>query len=302
MISASLLSPPHWAAGLLSAMRPRQWTKNLIVFAPLLFAFEFSAASVMLGVYVFTLFCLMSSGFYLYNDVIDVEADRLHPRKRFRAVAAGTVSASLALTVAFSLICTSVAAAMLVSPVAGQLMLFYALLQFLYNWKLKQIVLLDVMGIAAGFVLRASGGAAMIHIPPSPWFLMAVALLALFLAIEKRKAELGHSTSTRAVLREYSPALLARMEQMVSTGVILTYALWSSGPQVNGAQTPWMMLTLPFVLYGLFRYQYLGERHAGVMERPEEILLSDLPILVAVAGWATMVFAVLWLRTQRLLP
>ncbi len=283
-------------------MLPRQWTKNAIVFAPLLFAFDLSARSLLVATALFVLFCLASSGFYLYNDVLDIEADRRHPVKRRRAIAAGFLSEPLALLLAFFLICTSTAVTLLISPLAGELMLFYTFLQFFYNWKLKTTVLLDVMGIAAGFVLRAACGAAIVNVVPSPWFLLAVAFLALFLGIEKRKAELVHGSSSRPVLQEYSKGLLARMEQLVTTGVILTYALWSSGPQVNGAQTPWMMLTLPFVLYGLFRYQYLSERHTGDLERPEDVLLHDVPVLVAVAGWAVMVFAVMWLKTNRMLP
>ena len=283
-------------------MRPRQWTKNAIVFAPLLFAFDLSTRSLLLATALFALFCLASSGFYLYNDALDVESDRKHPVKRLRAIASGILSEPLALMLAFSLICTSTTVTLLISPLAGELMLFYAFLQFFYNWKLKKTVLLDVMGIAAGFVLRAACGAAIVNVVPSPWFLLAVAFLALFLGIEKRKAELVHGISSRPVLQEYSKRLLERMEQLVTTGVILTYALWSSGPQVNGAQTPWMMLTLPFVLYGLFRYQYLSERHAGDLERPEDVLLHDVPVLVAVAGWAVMVFAVMWLKTNRMLP
>ena len=293
---------PDVFPALFLAMRPRQWTKNAIVFAPMLFAFDLTALNCVRAVVLFVLFCLASSGFYLYNDVLDVRHDRSHPIKRTRAVAAGLVPESMALAFAFTLIATAVASTWLVSTLAGELMLFYAFLQFFYNWKLKQTVLLDVMAIAAGFVLRAAAGAAIVNVTASPWFLLAVALLALFLAIGKRKAELSHGVlSSRPVLREYSMGLLARMEQLATTGVILTYALWSSGPQVNGAQTPWMMLTLPFVLYGLFRYQYLSERHDSGIERPEEVLLHDTPILVAVAGWAVMVFAVLWLRENHML-
>ena len=193
-------------------MRPRQWTKNAIVFAPMLFAFDLSPRSLLFATALFVLFCLASSGFYLYNDVLDIEDDRRHPVKRRRAIASGLLSEPLALLLEFSLICTSTTATLLLSPLAGELMLFYAFLQFFYNWKLKKTVLLDVMGIAGGFVLRAACGAAIVNVAPSPWFLLAVAFLALFLGIEKRKAELVHGTSSRPVLLEYSKGLLTRME------------------------------------------------------------------------------------------
>jgi 4-hydroxybenzoate polyprenyltransferase len=168
------------------------------------------------------------------------------------------------------------------------------------------------MAIAMGFVLRACAGGAATGIALSVWFLLCTAMLALFLAVEKRKAELRWSIvqagNTRAVLKRYSLPLLARMENMVTTGALMSYALWSSGPQVNGASTPWMMLTFPFVLYGIFRYQLLSDskgnptelEQGGGTERPEEILLTDLPMLVTVLSWVLTIFVILWLKHQGL--
>lgn len=191
----------------------------------------------------------------------------------------------------------------------------YALLQIAYNLRLKRTVILDVIAIALGFVLRAYGGAAATSVMLSPWFLLCTAMLALFLGIEKRKAELRlvelqGSVIRRPVLLRYSQSLLSRMENTVTAGTITTYALWSSGPQVNGASTAWMLITLPWVLYGMFRYQLLsdpyeiarradlGQERGGKTERPEEILLTDRPMLLTVIGWLMTILMVLFLDHQ----
>jgi 4-hydroxybenzoate polyprenyltransferase len=200
------------------------------------------------------------------------------------------------------------------SPALGATLIGYALLQIAYNLKLKRQPIVDIIAIATGFVLRAYAGFAATGIVLSLWFLLCTAMLALFLAVEKRKAELRlvalRGGQTRTVLKRYSLPLLIRMESVVTTGAVMSYAIWSSGPQVNGASTPWMMLTLPFVLYGIFRYQLLSdpkerdhETDAGLKpregtERPEEILLTDLPILLTVVGWVLTIFALLWLKHQ----
>ena len=192
----------------------------------------------------------------------------------------------------------------------------YALLQVAYNLKLKHTVILDVVAIAMGFVLRAYAGAAASGVELSSWFLLCTAMLALFLGVEKRKAELRLSQvkegKQRKVLYRYSLPLLTRMESTVTTGTIMCYALWSSGPLVGGSSTSWMMLTLPFVLYGIFRYQLLsdpeeiarranGTEHGGRTERPEEVLLSDRPMLLVVLGWAITAGMILFLYERGLL-
>jgi 4-hydroxybenzoate polyprenyltransferase len=201
----------------------------------------------------------------------------------------------------------------LADPGLGTAILLYSLLQVAYNLKLKRTVLLDVIAIATGFVLRAYGGAAATHVNLSPWFLLCTAMLALFLGIEKRKAELRLSKqrgkTTRAVLFRYSLPLLLRMESAVVTSTLITYALWSSGPQVHGASTSWMMLTLPLVIYGVFRYQFLSDpkeiaartgrkEKGGQTERPEEVLLGDRPILMTVLMWLIATFLILFLKQQ----
>ncbi len=298
---------PYW-----TALRPRQWTKNLIVLAAPLFGFSLNLQTLFNGLLAFFLFCCISSSFYLINDIIDVEADRKHPVKCNRPIAAGLISIPVATGMAVVLLVSSLLVGWYTNTSLGIAIMAYVLLQVFYNLRLKRTVILDVVSIAGGFVLRAYGGAVATHVTLSSWFLLCTAFLALFLGIEKRKAELRllaiKGDTSRAVLWRYSLPLLGRMESTVTTSVVLTYAVWSSGPQVNGATTPWMILTLPFVLYGVFRYQFLsdpqeisrrkdvGQEKGGRTERPEEILLTDRPILLTVLTWITTVLFILLLK------
>lgn len=298
-----------------NALRPRQWTKNLIVFAAPLFAFEITIQSLLGSVLAFLLFCLASSSFYILNDIVDVEADRRHPVKCKRPIASGLVSIPMAVGMAGVLLLTALIVGWLYVPGLGFAILSYAFLQVAYNLRLKHTVILDVVAIATGFVLRALGGAAATHIALSPWFLLCTAMLALFLGIEKRKAELRLSqikgSKSRVVLHRYSLSLLNRMESVVTNGTVLTYALWSSGPVVRGASTSWMLLTLPFVLYGIFRYQLLSDpkeiarknsvEAGGQTERPEEVLLSDRPLLLNVLVWVIVTFGILLAKSNGLI-
>jgi decaprenyl-phosphate phosphoribosyltransferase len=299
----------------LAALRPRQWSKNLIVFAAPLFNFSINIEAFLGSLLAFALFCCASSSFYLINDLADVESDRRHPVKCKRPIAAGLVSIPVAIAMAVTLLGGALLIGWLRSHYLGLAIISYALLQVAYNLRLKRTVILDVIAIATGFVLRACAGAAATDIVLSPWFLLCTAMLALFLGIEKRKAELRlhHSIAhgggkLRSVLKRYSLPLLSRMESVVTTGAIVFYALWSSGPKLNGASTPWMILTLPFVIYGIFRYQLLSdpeeiarrgdskEERGGKSERPEEILLTDRPILFTVLTWVIAVFVILLLK------
>ena len=299
-------------AAYVKALRPRQWTKNLIVFAAPLFAFSINIQSVLGSLLALVLFCSASSSFYLLNDIADVEADRSHPVKCKRPIAAGLVKIPVAIAMAVMLLGGALIFGWLRSPALGATILSYAILQIAYNLKLKHTAILDVMAIATGFVLRACAGATATGIVLSPWFMLCTAMLALFLGIEKRKAELRllqiKGGKTRAVLRRYSLGLLLRMESVVTNGAIITYAIWSAGPIVKGASTPWMMLTLPFVLYGMFRYQLLSEPReisslnenpveSGVKtERPEEVLLQDFPIRFTVLSWVMTSFIIMYLN------
>ncbi len=281
---------------LVEAMRPRQWTKNLIVIAPAFFHFKPKPEVWWPSIALAALFCLISSAFYLINDVADRPADRLHPRKRLRPIAAGRVSATQAVFLAGLLAISAFGLVTRLPWQAGLLLLVYCLLQVLYNLWAKYVVLLDLLFIAAGFVVRAGAGASAGQIPLSPWFLLCVGLLAVFLGIEKRKAEITHLAAlqgvTRAVLHDYSERLLDKMEQVMVSGGVITYALWSAGPQLNGAPTSAMMLTLPAVIYGAFRYQWLSEQGRDT-ERPEDLLLTDRPMLWTALCWVTVACIVL---------
>jgi decaprenyl-phosphate phosphoribosyltransferase len=301
----------------LAAMRPRQWTKNLVVFAAPLFAFSINLQSLLGSLLAFVLFCCASSGFYLINDIVDVESDRQHPVKCKRPIAAGLVNTRVATVMALGLLGGALILAWLRSPQLGTAITAYALLQIAYNLRLKKMVILDIGAIATGFVLRAYAGAAATSIVLSSWFLMCTAMLALFLGIEKRKAELRlakiKGNKPRSVLKYYSLSLLGRMENVVTTGTVVAYSLWSAGPYLHGASTSWMLLTLPFVLYGIFRYQLLSDPEEiaiysdeiiderGRSERPEEVLLKDLPILLTVVGWVFTCFGILLLKHQGLI-
>lgn len=291
---------------LLVACRPRQWTKNLLVFAAPLFAFNIHhqvwESALLSGI----CFCALSSAIYLGNDLMDREADRQHPRKRYRPIAAGWVSPRQAIATALLLAGSSLSLAALLNPTLLLVLLTYGLIQVAYTLRLKRMPLLDICCISAGFLLRAVAGGVAAGLSLSPWFLLTVGLLALFLAVEKRKAELRLSQAngavTRAVLERYSLPLLLRLESMVSTSAFMSYALWSAGPSLKGAPTSLMLLTLPFVLVGIFRYQLLSDpdeaerrQNWGLgtsTERPEDILLSDRGIQLAVIGWLITVVAV----------
>lgn len=303
------LVPKVTGLAYIAALRPHQWTKNLIIFAAPLFDFSLSLTALLESSLAFALFCALSSSFYLINDIADVESDRRHPVKCKRPIASGRVSIPAAIAMAITLMGGALLIGWLRMPLFGAILLTYALLQVAYNLKLKHTPILDIVAIASGFVLRACAGGAINRIDLSPWFLLCTAMLALFLGIEKRKAERrilesGMTKKTRRVLKYYSLNLLNRMESTVTTGTIMSYALWSSGPVVNGAPTPWMLLTLPFVLYGIFRYQLLsdpkdmslGDEYAVYgerTERPDEVLLSDRPILVTAVCWVLVSLIIL---------
>ena len=279
--------------------RPRQWTKNLLVFAAPLFSFRFEIGDWLLALAALMAFCLISSAIYLLNDCLDVSADRYHPTKRLRPIASGVLSLPVALTTGAILAVVSLGIAFSVAWALAGVVLLYGLIQLAYCLQLKRLPLIDLFCIASGFLLRAISGGLAAMLPLSPWFLLTVGLLSLFLAIEKRKAELriakDRGAITRKVLQSYSLPLLLRLESTVATSAFISYALWAAGPALRGAPTSWMLLTVPFVLMGIFRYQLLSdpeeaERRQQVAplrncEMPEEILLGDRGIQLTLLGW-----------------
>ena len=301
---------------LLQACRPRQWPKNLLVFAAPLFAFRFEADVWLPAAGALVAFCLISSAIYLLNDCLDVASDRAHPSKRHRPIAAGLVSVPAALTTAAVLAAVSLSLAAWISPALAGIVLLYGLIQVGYCFQLKRMPLLDLFCIASGFLLRAIAGVVAGGFGFSPWFLLTVGLLALFLAIEKRKAELRVAQDlgviTRKVLERYSLPLLLRLESLVATSAFMSYSLWAAGPALNGASTTWMLLTVPFALVGIFRYQLLSDPEEAerrrsfaperTSEQPEEILLGDRGIQFTLLAWLLTVVVVGLSHRADLLP
>ena len=274
-------------------MRPRQWSKNLLVFAGLVFAAKLGDPLRWLEACVcFVAYCAISSASYLANDVRDRDDDRLHPVKRSRPIARGELSPRSALTIAAVL---GLAAPLLVAPLglASVLLVFaFAALQAGYTIRLKHVVLLDVLTISALFVVRAAAGAEAVDVRISPWLLLCTALLALFLALAKRRGELvlvgAGRTPGRPVLDGYSLELVDQLTAIVASATVIAYAIYT----LTGDHTRVLLATVPFVVFGVFRYLLLMHRD-DVGEEPEQVLLTDVPILLAVAGWIVTAAAIL---------
>jgi 4-hydroxybenzoate polyprenyltransferase len=270
---------------LLTLLRPKQWTKNLIAFAPLLFGGKLFDLELFGAVSVCALgLCLLSGAIYVFNDILDIEADQKHPVKCRRPLASGMVAPSQARLVACLALLASLLLAYLVRPSLCIVFLTYLLLQIVYALKLKHRVILDIFCIAAGFVLRAVAGGAAAHISLSAWFLVCTSLGSLFLALEKRRQELAllgeAACEHRRVLAKYSPQLVDRMEAVIVPSLVTAYAFYSFQSQYG----QWMMITVPMVLYGLFRYQVLSLRDNSTGS-PEEVLLKDRPIQNTILLW-----------------
>lgn len=290
----------------IQASRVRQWTKNLLVFAAILFSQEQSWTFWGHSALACLSFCCISSFVYLINDILDRDADRQHPSKRRRPIASGALSVHGALALAVGWLLGSLLIAGSLNPAVLTTIVLYALIQMGYCLGLKRQPLLDLFCIASGFLLRAVAGVAASAGHWSPWFLLTVGLLALFLAVEKRKAELrtaiDRGVITRKVLLRYSLPLLQRLESLVASSSFMAYALWSAGPALRGAETSWMLLSVPFVLVGIFRYQLLSDPEEAERriqdsqdtstEKPEEILLSDRGIQLTILGWLVTVITV----------
>lgn len=286
------------------------------MFAAPLFAFRLEPETWWRSAVALVAFCLISSAIYLLNDCLDVAADRAHPSKRRRPIAAGQVSVPAALFTATLLAIASLSLSAWISTMLATVVLLYGLIQVGYCLQLKRMPLLDLFCIASGFLLRAIAGVVAGGFGFSPWFLLTVGLLALFLAIEKRKAELrvaqGRGVITRKVLERYSLPLLLRLESLVATSAFMSYSLWAAGPALNGASTTWMLLTVPFALVGIFRYQLLSDPEEAerrrlmdpeqTSEKPEEILLGDRGIQLTLGAWLLTVVVVGLGHRAALLP
>lgn len=267
------------------ALRPRQWLKNLLVFAGLVFATKLGDAGRWLeAVAVFIAYCAISSAAYLVNDLRDREDDRLHPVKRARPIARGELSPRAALALAAGLAAVALALTGVLGLVSVAFLLAFAALQAAYTLSLKHVVLLDVLVIGSLFVIRAAAGAAAVDVRISPWLLLCTALLALFLALAKRRGELmlvgAQRTPGRPVLEGYSLELVDQLLAIVASSTVIAYSVYTLTARDSKA----LLATVPFVIFGVFRYLLLVHRD-DVGEEPEQVLLTDLPIILAVAGW-----------------
>lgn len=281
---------------LVRALRPLQWTKNGLVFAALLFDRRvFELEPLLRSMAAALVFCAVSSAVYLLNDVRDAEQDRRHPTKRHRPVASGEVAPRQALTMALLLLLGGVIGAALVRPAFLAVIAGYVALMVAYAYGLKRLVIVDVFAIAAGFVLRAVGGAVAIAVPISPWLYVCTMLLALFLGFGKRRHELAtlqeEAVNHRANLSSYSLPLLDQIIAVVAAATIMAYSLYTfDAPNVPDNHA--MMLTIPFVVYAIFRYLYLIYRR-DLGGSPEVLLVIDRPLLLSIIGWALTSIAIL---------
>jgi 4-hydroxybenzoate polyprenyltransferase len=287
------------AAPLVVSLRPEQWTKNLLVFAGLLFGGRLLyPGDVVRAFAAFAVFCSLSAAVYLINDVVDRDADQQHPLKRSRPIASGKVSVRTALITAVALGAAAFAGAMAIRPQFALAAGAYLVLLVMYSAALKHVVIVDVLTIAAGFVLRAAAGALALDVPISQWLLVCTTLLALFLALSKRRHELtllgDTATWHRRILQEYSPYLLDQMIAVVTASTLITYSLYATSADTAARLgTERLGLTIPFVLYGIFRYLYLVHQKSGG-GNPTTLLLGDRPLLVCVAMWTLSVVLILY--------
>jgi 4-hydroxybenzoate polyprenyltransferase len=284
---------------LLLSARPAQWSKNLLVFAGLLFGRKlFDRTAVVDAVSAFALFCALSSVVYLVNDIADRESDRRHPLKARRPIASGALPVPVAIAVAVLVGTAALAASYAISPAFALVGAAYLALQILYSFPLKHIVIIDVLTIAIGFVLRAIGGAVAVHVEFSHWLLVCTILLALFIALAKRRHELvllsDGAVGHRRILGEYSPYLLDQMIGVVTASTLISYIFYTISPETQAKfGTAWLGLTIPFPLYGIFRYLYLVHQREGGGS-PADLLLTDRPLLACVALWALAVALIIY--------
>jgi 4-hydroxybenzoate polyprenyltransferase len=272
------------------SLRPEQWTKNLLVFAGVLFGGRLlELDAVLMAIAAFAIFCGLSGAVYVFNDVSDRHADRRHPLKQARPIASGDLPAPAALCAAAVLTVVSMTGALLVSPALAAVAAGYVVLLLLYSVALKHVVIIDVLTIAGGFVLRAIAGAVAVSVPIGSWLLICTTLLALFLALSKRRHELlllgDSAVDHRRILDEYSPYLLDQMIAVVTASTLIAYTVYAtSGDTALRLGTSRLGLTIPFVLYGIFRYLYLVHQKRGGGS-PAATLLTDRPLVICVGLW-----------------
>ncbi|WP_234122149.1 decaprenyl-phosphate phosphoribosyltransferase [Clostridium hydrogenum] len=281
---------------LIALMRPKQWTKNLFVFGAVLFSGNFVSKDLFLAnILVFIMFCLASSSIYVLNDIIDVEKDKLHPVKKFRPIASGKVSKLQGIILDIVLFLIILIFTYRFNFEVLIVILVYIVMNIFYSFILKNVVIIDVMVITAGFVLRIESGSIATNVELSPWIILCTILLSLFLGLNKRKSEIvalkSDSVKTRKILKEYSVELIDKMLTIVTPSILMAYCLYT----FNSTQSKSMMFTIPFVLYGIFRYQYLMETQ-NIGGKPEDVFTKDKAFLVNIICWFLVVVCVIYFK------
>lgn len=288
------------AANILVSMRPKQWVKNLFVFAPLIFSKSLFIYPLNIkAVAVFLIFCVVSGSVYIINDIADKDKDKSHPLKKLRPIASNRISTRAASRVAAALLPVSFILAYMIDTLFMTVLVIYFLINIMYSAFLKHVIFLDIFIIAIGFVLRTAGGGLAIHVEVSSWLILCTFLVALFLAMCKRRHELTllkqEATNHRKILSQYSPYLLDQLIAVVTASTLITYALYTMSDDVYvkfGNNN--LVYTIPFVLYGIFRYLYLvhQEDKGG---NPTEIMMNDVPILINIGLWVLASALILYL-------
>jgi 4-hydroxybenzoate polyprenyltransferase len=300
MLALAGITIPTMVQELIRLMRPVHWAKNIFVLAPLVFAQRLhDPLSLKRAALAFFCFCAASSAIYIFNDYLDREEDRKHPIKALRPLAAGTVPVGTALTLALLLTVSALAIAFSLGPDFLLVVLAYVILNLAYTKWLKHVVILDVMVVSIGFVLRVVAGGVAISVEVSTWLLLCTILLALFLAFSKRRHELmllnDEASDQRKVLSHYSPTFLDQMINVVTASAVVSYAIYSISPEtIQRFQTRFLIYTIPFVLFGIFRYLYLVY-HQSTKLNPTEAIVRDRPSLLNLLLWGLSVLAIIYL-------
>ncbi|MCC6963033.1 MAG: decaprenyl-phosphate phosphoribosyltransferase [candidate division Zixibacteria bacterium] len=295
--SCTVVREESFLRAIVVLLRPEQWVKNLIIFGALIFAREFTQVDkILAALLTFGVFCVLSSAVYVINDIHDRESDRMHPLKKNRPIASGAVGVGSARALAIILILLGLLATIFLPRPVTYIACLFVAFNILYTALLKHIVIIDVMAIAASFVIRAAAGSYAIAVPTSPWLIACTFLLALFIGFGKRRHELvtlkDDAVSHRVTLKKYSPYFLDQLISVVTASTVVAYTFYTLSPEIQeklGVEH--LELTIPFVLYGIFRYLYLihQEERGG---SPASVLLSDIPILVNVVLWFLSVMAI----------
>lgn len=287
--------------GLLRTMRPHQWTKNVVIFAGLVFDGQLTNMNSLIRVVIgFVLLCFVASTIYIINDLVDIEADRQHPRKKNRPLPSGQLPKKVAVAAAFVIPIAALVGAFVLNPEFSVVLIIYFVTHILYSFWLKNVVIIDILTITAGFVLRVAAGVVIVDVANfSPWLYACTGLLALFLAIGKRRQELvmlaENAHNVRVTYKDYNLALLDEMLRFVISGTFIAYLLYTvQAETIRVANTNLALITVPFVLYALFRYMFLIQvRNEG--SAPDEVLLRDRPLLISILLWGLTFLVILYL-------